>query len=79
MKPKTLATLGAVTVVVAAAAAWMATRTPPGVSAGGAAGGPLFAELRERVNEVAEVTVTTAAESFTHAQRLRESCHSRTP
>ena len=65
MNPKTLTLLGGATVVVAALAAWFANRDPHGVEASPAADAPLFGELRERVNDVSGVTITTATESFT--------------
>ena len=68
MKQKTLFGLGAVTLLVAAAAAWVATRSPASTSAAEHASGPVFPALRDHVNDVAQVQITTATESFTLAR-----------
>jgi hypothetical protein len=68
VKQNTLFALGAVTVIVAGAAAWVASRSPAGTSAAEHASGPLFPALREHVNDVAQVQITTSTESFTLAR-----------
>jgi len=65
MRANSLITLGVVTVGIAGVAAWVATRPSPGADARPAETGLLFAQLRERANDVAEVALTTASESFT--------------
>jgi hypothetical protein len=69
LKQNTLVALGGLTLLVAGAAAWVATRSPASTKAAAQASGPLFASLRERVNDVAQVQITTATESFTLARK----------
>lgn len=68
MKQNTLFALGGLTVLIAGAAAWVASRAPAGQSSPATEGGLVLSALRARVNDVAQVQITTASESFTLAR-----------
>jgi hypothetical protein len=68
LKQNTLFALGAVTVLVVGAAAWVASRAPAGHSSAAPSSGLVFAALRERINDVSQVQITTSTESFTLAR-----------
>ena len=65
MNAKTLTLLSVVTLGFGALAVYVVTGSRPETTAQAKAGTPLFAGLRERVNDVAAVRVTTADETYT--------------